>query len=110
MSAARPLSRLDATADLSFAIRFERHTARGGRFYTMRIERERERQLTLAGERAELGYLLVVIRGGINADDQDVCVVRRAEPWPTLARAVERWGELCTRRRRHGYEEQEQHA
>jgi len=96
----------DADASLSFVVRFERHTARGGRFYALRIVREH--QADLFGPR-ELGFVVLVTRGAIR-DGVDRRVTSREEPFATLARAAERWGELCARRRRRGYEEQEQHA
>jgi predicted DNA-binding WGR domain protein len=92
----------DVDAALSLVIRFERVRKDRTRFYAMRIERDV--QLTLDGNGP--GFVLFIIRGRVDGPKPTV----RRHLYRTLARAVEKWGELCARRRAHGYVEKEQHA
>jgi predicted DNA-binding WGR domain protein len=92
----------DVDAALSLVIRFERERKGRTRFYAMRIERDA--QLTLDGRGP--GFVLLIIRGRVNGPRPTV----RRHVYRTLARAVEKWGELCARRRAHGYVEKEQQA
>ena len=82
------------------AVRFElvdaAHNRR--RFYTLHVMRER--QLTIPGQELGPGWLLVVARGRIGGKP-----IVRQERFENPLRAVERFGELATRRRRHGYAE-----
>lgn len=75
-----------------------RHVGEGARrrspcFYTMRIDG--------ADRLLVPGHVVLVVRyGKVGSIGREV-----REPYKNPARAVERWGELAMRRRRHGYEE-----
>jgi hypothetical protein len=107
MSAAPTMIRPPLAPDLSFEIRFERPAVQGttgapglaARFYALRIEAGR--QVPLEGVGAEPGWELVVTKGRVDGTHTST----RREPYPTLARAVERWGHFCSQRRAHGYRE-----
>jgi len=85
-------------------VRFERDGWRGlgPRFYTLSLELDA--QLGLFDDGAPRGWLLVISRGALGTQRKSTPIVRR-ERFAQVHRAFERWGELASRRRQHGYKE-----
>jgi hypothetical protein len=94
---------------LATHIRFERGARgpRAPRFYTLHLVPSSMVSPKQVHMFDEPGWSLVVTRGRLDGKRRPVVLVHR---FATLARAMEKFGVLCARRRHRGYAEQEQQA